>query len=64
MLKLAGSGSISQRHESPDPDPYKMSRARNTGANHLLVVPKYGNELDTPLSRDPEVRAVFLLISF
>jgi hypothetical protein len=34
MTKMAGSGSISQRHESADPDPYphQMSWIRNTAA--------------------------------
>jgi hypothetical protein len=40
MTKIAGSGSISQRHGSadPDPDPPQMSWIRNTDFSaHLLV---------------------------
>jgi hypothetical protein len=41
MTKIAGSGSISERHGSadPDPDPHQMSWIRNTDLSDVVIAP-------------------------
>ncbi len=43
-MKIAGSGSISQRHESADPDPHQnVMDPQHCLANNLLVVEVVGS---------------------
>jgi hypothetical protein len=58
MTKTAGSGSISQRHGSADPDPYqKMSWIRNTAVYLYELLPGLGNSCRTEFL--PLLRPVF-----
>jgi hypothetical protein len=72
MTKITGSGSISQRHGSADPDPVhsKMSWIRNTGVHHLCLYVGTISQVIVPLSvslgyREGNVRmsGKFFLIS-
>jgi hypothetical protein len=40
-MKIEGSGYISQRHGSVDPDPHKISWIRNTGLNFDVLYAAY-----------------------